>query len=541
MWYLQQLIPDGTAYNMAAAAVLDGHLDRDALLGALHDLMDRHASLRTTFVTVDGEPRQHVHPKGSISLIERDLRHLPPDERLPAARELAAGLATHPFDLERGPLWWVLLAQLDEEQHVVAVGLHHTVGDLWSFGVIGRELSKLYAARVRHADAGLARHTVQYTDFSRWQRESFDGHRLDQQLAYWKAQLAGVSPLDLATDRPRPPIQTSRGARCRVSLSPELVERLRHFSAREGVTPFMTLFAAFTALLYRYTGQHDVAVGVPIANRTRAEVEEMVGTFVNTLVHRNDLSGRPTFRELLARVRRTALDAFEHQDLPFERLVREIAPDRDASRAPLFQVLFNLANAPIRDLESPGLRWRPLDIDRRVAQFDLAFGITLEHEPDVAATYNSDLFDGATIVRLLSHYTTLLESAIREPDLFIGALELLPAEERAAVLEVPNATAIEFPDAPLPSLVTAQAARTPEAVALEFGETMLTYAELEARANRLAHHLRGRGVRPGTHVGVCLSRTHGARHGPAGRAEGRRGLRAHRSGLAAAAHALHAE
>ncbi len=236
MWYLQQLIPDGTAYNMAAAAVLDGHLDRDAMVAALHDLMDRHASLRTTFVTVEGEPRQRVHPRGSISLIERDLRHLPPDERLPAARELAAGLATHPFNLERGPLWWVLLAQLDEKQHVLAVGLHHTVGDLWSFGVIGRELSKLYAARVSHADAGLPRHALQYTDFSRWQRESFDGHRLDRQLAYWKAQLAGVLPLDLATDRPRPPIQTSRRravpglavARARRAAPPIQCPRGRH-------------------------------------------------------------------------------------------------------------------------------------------------------------------------------------------------------------------------------------------------------------------------------------------------------------------------
>jgi amino acid adenylation domain-containing protein len=509
MWYMQQLIPDGTAYNMSAASLVTGPLDRNALIAALGDLRARHQMLRTTFAAPAGDPRQFLDAApDTVPVIDKDFSSLPAAEALEAARSFAADIALEPFDLERGPLWRVILARIAPDKHVIVIVMHHIIGDLWSFGVISREFGTLYRARSSGADPRLSPLDVQYTDYSHWQREWLSGSRLDEQLRYWTTRLAGLSPLELPTDRPRPAVVTSNGNRRRHEIGGDVVRRVRLLGSREGVTPFMTFFATFAAVLYRYTEQTDIGIGVPIANRTQLGLEGLVGTFVNTLVHRNDLSGAPTFRELLRRVRATALDAFAHQDLPFERLVRELAPERDASRSPVFQVLFNMANAAPPAPESVGgMEVAPVDIDRRAAQFELALGVFVGETVTITAGYNTDLFDEATIERFLRSYATFTSAAIRDPDRPITEIELMSAEEQAELIETINDTEAPVPPETVVSIFEKQAATAPDTPALEYGDETLTYAELDARVNQMAHTLIARGVAPGDLVGVCLPRT----------------------------------
>ncbi|HIP96962.1 MAG TPA: non-ribosomal peptide synthetase, partial [Anaerolineae bacterium] len=372
LWFLDQLAPGNLFYNIPMAVRLTGELDVEALEQSLNEILRRHEVLRTTFRAKGGKPVQIIAPELPLLLLVEDLSHLPETEREAEAGRLVQKEARRPFDLSQGPLLRARLLKLGAEEHIAVVTMHHIISDGWSMEVFIRELAALYEAFSQGRPSPLPELPVQYADFACWQREWLQGEVLDRQLAYWKEQL-GNRPLmlDLPTDRPRPAVQSWRGATERFALPTELSKKLRTLSREEGATLFMTLLAAFQTLLYRYTGQEDVSVGTAIANRNRAEIEGLIGFFVNTLVMRTNLSGEPSFREVLKRVREVALGAYTHQDLPFEMLVEALQPERDLSHAPLFQAAFALQNTPMETLELPGLTLSPLDVDSGTAKFDL--------------------------------------------------------------------------------------------------------------------------------------------------------------------------
>jgi non-ribosomal peptide synthetase component F len=418
-----------------------------------------------------------------------------------------------PFDLSTGPLMrarLLRLAKLPSDEHLLLLSLHHIVSDGWSMGVLVREVAMLYEAYAVGAESPLKELNLQYGDYAVWQREWLRGEVLDQQLAYWRKQLAGAPPvLELPADRPRPQVQTFRGAALPFKLSKELAEELRALSRREGVTLYMTLLAGLQTLLARYTGQDDISTGTPIANRRRGELENLIGFFVNTLVLRTDLSRNPTFHELVQRVKETALGAYAHQDVPFEMLVEVLQPERSMSYTPLFQVLFVLQNAPQEKLELSGLTVELLDIDSGTAKFDLMLSLEeSENGLEGVCEYSTDLFDEATIRRLLKHFETLLEGAVNNPDEHVAHLPLLPQAERRQLLDEWNATAEQYPsDLCVHELFAQQAEQTPSDVAVIFDETQLSYRELNERANKLADRLRTFGVGPEQVVGVMLERS----------------------------------
>ena len=438
-----------------------------------------------------------------------DLRELPEHEREAQVRTLAQAEVQRPFDLAQGPLLRATLVRLADEEHVLLLTMHHIVSDGWSHGVFWRELAVLYEAFTTGQPSPLPALSIQYADFAHWQQQWLQGEVLDTQLAYWKQQLAGVSTLQLPTDHPRPAVQTFRGARHFLTLSPTLTQALKTLSQRHGVTLFMTLLAAFQTLLHRYTGQDDIAVGSLIANRNRVELEGLIGFFVNTLVLRTDLSGDPSFRELLARVREVTLGAYEHQDVPYEKLLEELRPPRDLSRNPLFQVLCVLHNTPQQALELPGLTVHPLEIDPGTARFD----VTLEfwETPEGLRgrfEYSTDLFEAATIARMAGHLQTLLEGIVADPEQRLSRLPLLTADERHRLLVEWNTTTAPYPDDQcLHSVFEAQVTRTPDAVAVVCGDEYLTYRELNRRANQVAHYLQALGVGPEVLVGLCIERS----------------------------------
>ncbi|HEY0607123.1 MAG TPA: amino acid adenylation domain-containing protein, partial [Herpetosiphonaceae bacterium] len=518
LWFLDQLEPNSPLYNIISAVRLTGRLDTSALQRSFDAIAERHAVLRTTFATVDQQPVQVIAPPAPIDIRFIDLRHLPAAEREATAQELAGKDALQPFDLRRGPLLRVTLLQLEATEHVVLFTMHHIISDGWSIGVMIRELATLYLAfadgRPHRVPSGhgtrLPELPIQYVDFAVWQRQWLQDQVLDQQLACWQQQLKGApAALELPTDRPRPLRQTFRGATLPLDMPPVLSQALNTLSKREGATLFMTLLAAFQTLLFRYSGQDDILVGSPIANRTRPELDGLIGMFVNTLVLRTDLSGNPTFVELLRRVRQVALDAFAHQDLPFERLVEAIQPTRDLSRSPLFQVVLVLQNAPAEVVELPGLALQPIAVASNTAKFDLTLSITEQANGLAGALeYNTDLFDRTTIERMIGHFQTLLAGLAADPEQRIGDLPLLTEAERHQLLVEWNATAANYPqDVCLHTLIEAQAARTPAATAVVFEGETLTYAALNDRANQLAHHLRALGVRSETHVAICIERS----------------------------------
>ena len=371
LWFLDQMQPGNPFYNIPIALRIWGPLDTAVLQRCLAEVVRRHEALRTTFAAPEGRPVQVIAPSLALSLSSIDLSVLPQEQCQSQALRLAAEEARQPFDLEQGPLLRGCLLRLAEDEHVALFTMHHIVADGWSVGVLIQEVAQLYPALAAGRPAPLPELPVQYADFAFWQRQWLQGEQLQSQLAYWRERLAGLSPLELPTDRPRPALQSFRGASLPVLLSGPLSQGLQALSRREGVTLFMTLLAAFQTLLCRYSGQEDVAVGSAIANRNRAETEGLIGFFVNMLVLRSDLSGDPTFRALLQRVREVALGAYAHQDLPFEKLVEELQPERDLSRQPLFQVGFVLQNTPLPRLELPGLRIAPLEIDNGTSKFDL--------------------------------------------------------------------------------------------------------------------------------------------------------------------------
>ncbi len=520
LWFLDRLVPNNAFYNTPAAVRLFGALNLAALEQAFNEIVRRHEALRTAFITVQGQAVQAIAPAVTVPLSTVDLRSLPAAERENQARRLTAEEAQRPFDLSKSPLLRVTLLQLDEAEYVLLLILHHVVSDGWSMGVLIRELALLYAAFANQQPSPLPQLPIQYADFAHWQREWLKGEVLTAQLTYWRLQLDGISILNLPTDRSRPAVQTYRGATQLLQLPQSLSEALEALSQQEGVTLFMMLLAAFQTLLYRYTQQEDIAVGSPIANRNRSEIEGLIGFFVNSLVLRTDLSGNPTFRELLSRVREVALGAYAHQDLPFEKLVEELHPERKLNQNPLFQVVFALQNAPMEALELPGLTLTPLQfIDTGTTRFDLEFhlwerspnnGIGVDSSAGISGfvVYSTDLFDAATITRILKHFQALLEGIVANPEQRLADLPLLSEAERHQLLVEWNDTQTDYPtDKCIHQLFEARVEQTPDAIALVFEDKQFTYRQLNSRSNKLAHYLQKQGLGAEVLVGLCVERS----------------------------------
>jgi amino acid adenylation domain-containing protein len=510
LWFIDQLEPGNPVYNTPRGVRLRGSLNVRALERALTELVRRHEALRTTFLDVHGEPVQVIGKAEPFTVPVEDLSGLPAARRDEETRRLMREEAQGSFDLTKGPLVRARLLRLSEQEHMLLLTMHHIVSDGWSMGVLVREVAALYEAMCEGRPSPLHELRIQYGDYAVWQRRWLSGDVLERQLSYWREQLAGAPPvLDLPTDRPRPQVQTFRGAALPFKLSKELTEKLRALSRHEGVTLYMLLLAALQTLLARYTGQEDISTGTPIANRRHRELESLIGFFANTLVLRTDLSGNPTFRELAQRVRETALEAYAHQDVPFEMLVEVLQPERSMSYTPLFQVMFVLQNAPQEKLELPGLKLDLLDLDGGTAKFDLMLSLEESEEGlEGVCEYSTDLFDEATIHRLLGHFQTLIEGVIKNPDERLSRLPLLTKAERLQLLDEWNDTAEQFPsELCAHELFARQAEHMPSGVAVIFEETQLNYRELNERANKLAHHLRALGVRAEQVVGVMLERS----------------------------------
>jgi len=511
LWFLHHLEPESIAYSMTNTVRLKGLLSKDALEKTFFEMARRHESLRTTFHSIDGRPVLRIVPEPSILFDNIDLHHLPEVEREAEAKRLAEEDARKPFDLTRGPLFRILLFQLEDEEHVMHLNMHHIISDYWSLGVMAGEFAALYTSFVKGEPADLPGLPIQYADYALWQRQLLEGEALEEQLSYWKDKLGGELPvLELPNDRPRPPVQTYRGARKSLTLPKDLTEALRAMSRREGVTLFMTLLAAFKTLLYRLTGQEDTIVGTPIAGRNRTELEGLIGFFMNTIVMRTDLSEEPSFRELLERVRETALGAYTHQDMPFEKLVEELAPERDLSRTPLFQVFFNhIVTMGSKPAKLPGLEAETSgDLDRE-SKFDMTLYVFEDEDGiELRSLYNTDLFDGWRMAEMLKQYKVLLRQIVSDPDQRICDLPLLTESERHQIVVEWNDTAADYPeDKCIHGLFEAQVERSPEAVAVIFEDEQLSYQELNCQANHLAHYLIKRGVGPGVLVGICVERS----------------------------------
>jgi amino acid adenylation domain-containing protein len=509
LWFLDQLQPGSALYNMPLGLRLKGELSVPALVASLGEVVRRHEVLRTVFESVEGRPTQKILPAQPLSLGLADLGGLEPGAREGELERLSRQEANRPFDLARGPLFRGCLLRLGEREHAVLLNQHHIVSDGWSLGLLVREAVALYEAFRSGHPSPLAEPPIQYADFAIWQRQWLTGEVLERQLAYWRSRLADLPVLELPTDRPRPAIRTQRGAEQPFALSAEVSRAVAELVRREGVTAFILLQAAFQALLSRYAGQEDVAVGTVVANRRYSELEGLIGFFVNTLVLRGDLSGRPTFDRFLRRTREVALEAYAHQDIPFEQLVEELQPERDPSRTPLFQVMLVLQNAPQEAVSLPGLEVSSAGARRGTAKFDLTLSL-VEREGGLAGgfEYDSDLFDASTIARLGDHFTVLLSQVAERPEQEVADFVLLTAAERHQLETEWTAKRPVWPeDLLLHELFVAQARRTPEATALIAGVDRLSYCELAERSDRLARRLCASGVGAETRVGVFLQRT----------------------------------
>ena len=509
MWFLSQLEPTNPFYNELLALRLQGSLNVIALEQSLNKIITRHEALRTNFASVDGLPAQVIAESLTLSVPVLDLRDLSSSDREIACQQFATTEAQRPFDLTSSPLIQANVLKLTEVEHILLLKIHHIVYDGWSCGIIIRELATIYSAFCNDLSPELRELPIQYTDFAVWQRVWLTGVVLLSQLAYWTQQLEGAPALlELPTDRVRPSTQTFRGAHQPFTLSKEQTLALIALSQRLGVTLFMTLLAAFQTLLYRYTGQTDICVGTAIANRTRAEIEGLIGFFVNTLVLRTDISGNPSFEELLYRVREVALGAYAHQDLPFEKLVEQLQPARDLSHTPLCQVMLVL-DEPMPQIEMAGLTVSLLAVETATAKFDLTLALENTATGLIGNwEYNTDLFDASTIARMARHFQTLLERIVANPEQRVSELPLLEERERHQLLVEWNNTTKEYPiDKCIHQLFEEQVTRSPDAIAVVFEDKQLTYRELNQRANCLAHHLKTLGVEPEVLVGICVERS----------------------------------
>jgi amino acid adenylation domain-containing protein len=510
LWFLNQLEGDSATYNMPAAVKIAGDLDINALQQALSEIVHRHEILRTSIQTVNGTPIQVIHPQVTTSINVVDLQQLLAPERETLLEQQIQLEASIPFNLENAPLIRCSLLQISAREYVLLLTMHHIVSDGWSMGIFISELSSLYAAFCAGDPSPLPALPLQYADFAVWQKRWLSGVVLETQLNYWRSQLQG-SPelLQLPTDRPRPVVQTYHGRTQSFELNQDLTQKLQSLSAESGTTLFMTMLAAFVTLLYRYSGQSDILVGTPIANRNRNEIESLIGFFVNTLVLRSNFENNPSFESLLAQVRETTLQAYEHQDVPFEQVVEALQPQRSLSHSPLFQVMFVLQNVPMTEFELPGVTLTQLDGDSTIAKFDLTLSMSETNRGLVGEwEYNTDLFDGSTIDRMATHFQNLLSAVVANPQQTVGELPLLSAAERHQLLVEWNDTAAEYPtDKCIHQLFESQVERTPDAVAVVFENQQLTYRELNQQANQLAHYLQTLGVRPEVLVGICVERS----------------------------------
>ena len=511
LWFLNQLEPDSAFYNIPDAVRLFGQLNITALEQSLNEIIRRHEALRTNFITVEGQPVTVIASTQKLALPIVDLQDLPETERLIETQRLATTEAQRPFDLATEPLVRATLLKLQAKEHVLLLTMHHIVSDGWSMGVLFSELAALYEAFCSGHPSPLAELPIQYIDFAVWQRQWLQAEVVESQLSYWKQQLNGAPALlELPTDRPRPTVQTFRGAHHSIALSQQISLALTNLSRRLGVTLFMTLLAGFQTLLYRYTQQEDIVVGSPIANRNHSSCEGLIGFFVNSLVLRTDLGGNPTFRELLTQVREVTLAAYAHQDLPFEQLVEELQPARSLSYTPLFQVIFALQNAAVMpSVELSGLSVTPLAVETGTAKFDLTVSMENTAQGLIGVLeYNTDLFDAATIARMAGHFQTLLEGIVANPSQRLADLPLLTKAQRHQLLVEWNHTTVDYPkDLCIHQLFEQQVEQTPDAVAVVFEQQQLTYRELNSRANQLAHYLQALGVGPDVLVGLCVERS----------------------------------
>jgi aspartate racemase len=510
LWFLEQWESNSPVYNIPFALRFIARLNVVTLEQSLNEIVRRHEVLRTTFPSVDGQPSQVISPNTNLTLPIINLQKLSPDRREAEAQRLATLEAQQPFSLAQGPLLRVKLLRLSEQEHILLLTLHHIVYDGWSHGVFVQELAGLYEAFSTDTPSPFPELPVQYADYAVWQRQWLQGKVLETQLSYWKQQLGSSLPiLQLPTDYPRPPVQTYPGAYQALELSLDLTEALKALSQQEGATLFMTLLAAFQTLLHRYSGQKDIIVGTPIAGRNQVETEGLIGFFVNTLAIRTNLSSNPTFRQLLSQVREVTLEAYDHQDLPLEKLIEELQPERDLSRSPLFQVMFVFQNTPRQPWELPGLSITPLEVHSGTSKFDLTLNLRETSEGVKGGIgYNTDLFEAATIDRMLGHFQILLESIVANPEQHLWDLPLLTADEQHQLLVEWNNTQTNYPnDTCIHQLFEAQVERTPNAIAVVFENEQLTYQQLNHRANQLAHHLQKWGVKPEVTVGICLERS----------------------------------
>jgi amino acid adenylation domain-containing protein len=510
LWFLDRLEPGNPFYNQPSAFRLTGELQVVILEKSLQEIIKRHEILRTTFTTVAEHPVQVISPTVDFQLPVIDLTTLSPAEKEREIKKLAQQEAQSPFNLERDLLLRVTLIKCSCQEHIILFTTHHIVSDDWSTGILIQEIATLYQVFLEGKPSPLPELSIQYADFAVWQRQWLQGKAQQTQLNYWKKQLGNNLPiLNLPTDYPRPTKLTYQGATQSFTLSPSLTKALKALCQQQGVTLFMLLLAAFKVLLYRYSHQEDLVVGTPIANRNRAEIEGLIGFFVNTLVLRTNLEGKLRFTELLQRVKQITLEAYSHQDLPFEKLVEELKPERHLNRNPLFDVMFALQNAPESELKLPGLSLSSIDEDSNTAKFDLSldlfessFGLTGAFE------YSTDLFEASTIERMIGHFQVLLKAIVTHPETKLSELPLLTEAERNQILFHWNDTKIEYPlNQCIHSLFEAQVTKTPNAVAVVYQDQQLTYQELNTKANQLAHYLQTLGVKPESLVGICVERS----------------------------------
>ncbi|CCH94318.1 hypothetical protein MICCA_370002 [Microcystis aeruginosa PCC 9432] len=510
LWFLDQLEPNSPFYNISLALHLAGNLQVDVLEKSLQEIIQRHESLRTNFATIEGNPVQVIKPESNWQLTLVNGKDSP---KYREEQEIKKWLEIHshqPFDLANDSLIRATLLKLSDTEHFLLICLHHIVSDGWSMGVFIEELTTLYNAYTKGLEPLLQELPIQYADFAIWQREYLQGEIRENQLNYWQKQLAAAPALlHLPTDYPRPLQQSFQGDRIKCILSPELSQGLNKLSREKGVTLFMTLLTAFQTLLYRYTGQTDILVGTPIANRTRSELAGLIGFFVNTLVLRTDLARNPSFSELLKQVRETATDAYDHQDLPFEMLVESLQPERNMSYNPLFQVMFGLDNEIVDSIDLEGIKATRQPLEFKTSKFDLSLSIQVKEAGLTAIwEYNTDLFDKSTIERLSGHFVNLLTGIIANPEQTVSQLPLLTESERNQLLFDWNQTEIDYKnDLCLHQLFEQQVKQNPQAIAVKLEDEFLTYEELNCKANQLAHYLQSLGVKSDSLVGIFVERS----------------------------------
>jgi amino acid adenylation domain-containing protein len=508
LWFLDRLQPGSDFYNVALACELHGDLNVPALERSLQEIIQRHGALRTRFVEGDGEPEQKVEAWIEFRLQQLDLSNQEGVEnRRKRAQEIVAQEAAKPFDLASAPLLRGVLIQLGEREYILELSIHHIVVDEWSMGVLQQEMAVLYAAYVQGQESPLKKMPFQYADYTLWQAQWLEGEVFVRQMEYWKKQLAGMPDLlELPTDKPRSAMTRHRGGTEAGTIPGEYWEQMKWFSRQEGASVFMTLLAIYEVLLLRYTGQTDFGVGTPITNRSHVRMEGMIGFCVNTLIMRADLGGEPTFKEVLERVRRATLEAFDHQDLPLEKLVEELSPERRISGSPLFQVMFTFMSGKALPLELPGVEMRPMVPEATSSKYDLTLLAGDGDIPTLALNYDTGLFEADTIQRMLRHYGLLLAAAIAEPELRIWDLAMLTQDETRQLLVDWNRAEIQCEEKCMHELFEQQVRRTPQAPAIGFENASLSYGELNRRANQLAHYLRALGVKPDARVAICVER-----------------------------------